>query len=143
MSRDVPDQPGGLALLVDLSEEIDAAMAEAVSACALMATPWQRLATGSALPGRPHSSAGAPVSAELLRRARRWRELGTHPPPGDNAGMAGDDGRAKVQLDEDTLGRRRVLGEDHPDTLASADSLATSLRGVGGYPGALAEHRAG
>jgi hypothetical protein len=34
---------------------------------------------------------------------------------GDNAGMAGDDGRAQVQLDEDTLARRRRdLGEDHP-----------------------------
>jgi hypothetical protein len=47
---------------------------------------------------------------------------------GDNAGMAGDDGRAQVQLDEDTLvRRRRVLGEDHPDTLASADNLAIGL----------------
>jgi hypothetical protein len=53
--------------------------------------------------------------------------------------MAGDDGRAQVQLDEDTLARRRRdLGEDHPDTLASADGLAISLRAVGGYPGALA-----
>jgi Tetratricopeptide repeat len=52
---------------------------------------------------------------------------------GDNAGMAGDDGRAQVQLDEDTLARRRrVLGEDHPDTLASADNLAISLQGVRG-----------
>src|SRR6476659_1136164 len=52
--------------------------------------------------------------------------------------MAGDDGRAQVQLDEDTLARRRrVLGEDHPDTLASADGLAISLRAVGGYPGTL------
>jgi hypothetical protein len=42
--------------------------------------------------------------------------------------MAGDDGRAQVQLDEDTLARRRRdLGEDHPDTLASADNLAISL----------------
>jgi hypothetical protein len=57
--------------------------------------------------------------------------------PGDNAGMAGDDGRAQVQLDEDTLARRRVLGEDHPDTLASADGLAVSLRAVGGHPGTL------
>jgi len=33
--------------------------------------------------------------------------------------MAGDESRAQVQLDEDTLARRRrVLGEDHPDTLA-------------------------
>jgi hypothetical protein len=39
--------------------------------------------------------------------------------------MAGDDGRAEVQLDEDTLARRRRdLGEDHPDTLAAASNLA-------------------
>ena len=51
---------------------------------------------------------------------------------GDNAGMAGDDGRAQVQLEEDTLARRRrVLGEDHPDTLATANGLAISLRVVG------------
>src|SRR6266704_1360711 len=84
---------------------------------------------------------------------------------GDNAGMAGDDGRAQVQRDEDTLAaarnlavslraageyqaareldedtlarRRRVLGEDHPDTLAAADGLAVSLRAVGGHPGTL------
>jgi hypothetical protein len=47
---------------------------------------------------------------------------------GDNAGMAGDDGRAQVQLDEDTLARRRRdLGEDHPDTGASA-TFAIFLR---------------
>ncbi|MBV9093445.1 MAG: tetratricopeptide repeat protein [Streptosporangiaceae bacterium] len=52
--------------------------------------------------------------------------------------MAGDDSRAQVQLAEDTLARRRrVLGEDHPDTLASADNLAISLRAVGGHPGTL------
>jgi hypothetical protein len=35
-------------------------------------------------------------------------------------------------LDEDTLARRRrVLGDDHPDTLASASNLANSLRGLG------------
>ncbi len=43
-----------------------------------------------------------------------------------------------MQLDEDTLARRRRdLGEDHPDTLASADGLAISLRAVGGHPGTL------
>ena len=39
-----------------------------------------------------------------------------------------------MQRDEDTLARRRrVLGEDHPDTLASADNLAFSLQGVRGH----------
>ena len=32
------------------------------------------------------------------------------------------------ELDEDTLARaRRVLGEDHPDTLSSANNLANDL----------------
>src|SRR5579871_5025258 len=57
---------------------------------------------------------------------------------GDNAGMAGNDGRAQLQLDEDTLARRRRdLGEDHPDTLAAASDLAVSLRAAGGLPGTL------
>jgi Tetratricopeptide repeat len=56
---------------------------------------------------------------------------------GDNAGMAGDDGRAQVQLDEDTLARRRRdLGEDHPDTLAAGSNLAVSLRAAGEYQAA-------
>ena len=64
-------------------------------------------------------------------RLARTRRLG------DNAGMAGDDGRAQVQLDEDTLARRRRdLGEDHPDTLAAASNLAVSLRAAGEYQAA-------
>jgi len=36
------------------------------------------------------------------------------------------------ELDEDTLARkRRVLGEDHPDTLTSANNLAADLRALG------------
>src|SRR5260370_754331 len=51
--------------------------------------------------------------------------------------MAGDDGRAQVQLDEDTLARRRRdLGEDHPHTLAPASNLAVSLRAAGALPAA-------
>ena len=43
-----------------------------------------------------------------------------------------------MQRDEDTLARRRrVLGEDHPDTLAAAHGLAVSLRAAGGLPGTL------
>jgi hypothetical protein len=50
--------------------------------------------------------------------------------------MARDDSRAQVQLDEDTLAaRRRVLGEDHPDTLTSASNLAMSLRAAREYQG--------
>jgi len=44
--------------------------------------------------------------------------------------------RAARALDEDTLTRRRrVLGDDHPDTLISAANLALDLS-------ALGEHRA-
>src|SRR4029077_9201423 len=43
--------------------------------------------------------------------------------------------QAARELEGDPLARRRrVLGEDHPDTLASAHGLAISLRGVGGHP---------
>jgi hypothetical protein len=55
---------------------------------------------------------------------------------GDNAGMAGDDGRARVQLDEEILARRRrVLGDDHPETIGSA-AFDLILRGldIGGEP---------
>ena len=41
-----------------------------------------------------------------------------------------------MQLDEDTLARRRDLGEDHPDTLAAASNLAVSLRAAGEYQAA-------
>jgi len=44
---------------------------------------------------------------------------------------------AARELDEDTLARcRRVLGEDHPDTLNSATSLAADLRMLGEVRGA-------
>jgi len=40
--------------------------------------------------------------------------------------------QAARELDEDTLTRkRRTLGEDHPDTLASASNLANDLRALG------------
>jgi hypothetical protein len=39
-----------------------------------------------------------------------------------------------VSLDEDTLARRRrLLGDDHPDTLGSVNNLAVNLRLVGEY----------
>ena len=42
-----------------------------------------------------------------------------------------------MQLDEDTLARRRrVLGEDHPDTLTSAFHLAGELTELGEYQAA-------
>ena len=41
------------------------------------------------------------------------------------------------ELDEDTLARcRRVLGEDHPDTLRSASNLAIDLSYLGEYQAA-------
>jgi hypothetical protein len=45
----------------------------------------------------------------------------------------GHNERARA-LDEDTLARRRrVLGEDHPETLGSASNLARDLSGLGEY----------
>ena len=47
---------------------------------------------------------------------------------GDSLG----DLQAARELDEDTLARRRrVLGEDHPDTLTSASNLAADLCALG------------
>ncbi len=43
---------------------------------------------------------------------------------------------AARRLDEDTLARRRVLGEDHPDTLTSASNLAGDLRALGQHEAA-------
>jgi Tetratricopeptide repeat len=46
-------------------------------------------------------------------------------------------GGCRWQLDEDTLARRRrVLGDDHPDTLTSANNLAAGLRAAGDHEGA-------
>jgi putative methionine-R-sulfoxide reductase with GAF domain len=46
-----------------------------------------------------------------------------------------------IQLDEDTLARhRRVLGNDHPDTLLSAHHLAISLRALGEHQRARQLH---
>ena len=40
--------------------------------------------------------------------------------------------QAARDLDQDTLDRRRrVLGEDHPSTLVSANNLALDLRALG------------
>jgi Tetratricopeptide repeat len=39
--------------------------------------------------------------------------------------------KAARDLDQDTLAcRRRILGEDHPDTLLSAENLAADLRAL-------------
>jgi Tetratricopeptide repeat len=47
--------------------------------------------------------------------------------------------QAARALDEDTLARRRrVQGEDHPDTLASASNLATDLTDLGEHQAARA-----
>ena len=70
-------------------------------------------------------------------RARRGPPR--HPGLGDN--LAGDlsnlgEHQAARELDEDTLARRRrVLGEDHPDTLTSASNLAVDLSDLGRVSG--------
>jgi hypothetical protein len=46
-------------------------------------------------------------------------------------------GRWSQQLIEDTLTRRhRMLGDDHPDTLRSANNLANNLSALGERTGA-------
>jgi hypothetical protein len=42
-----------------------------------------------------------------------------------------DQVQAARDLDQDTLHRRRILGENHPGTLTSADNLAADLRALG------------
>jgi Tetratricopeptide repeat len=88
------------------------------------------VAAGSVSPVRPLSfrqrlgTVGPPddgpddkVSADR-RTAAELRELGEY--------------QQARELDEDALARRRrVLGDDHPDTLASASNLATDLRALG------------
>ena len=45
--------------------------------------------------------------------------------------------QAARDLDEDTLARRRrVLGDDHPSTLTSANNLASDLRNLGEHQAA-------
>ncbi|MCK9926403.1 tetratricopeptide repeat protein [Frankia sp. Mgl5] len=45
------------------------------------------------------------------------------------------DYQAARALDEDTHARRRrVFGDDHPETLRSANTLATYLRQLGNWP---------
>jgi hypothetical protein len=70
------------------------------------------------------------------------RAVGGHPGTVTSAGNLASIGhpgeyQAARELGEDTLARRRrVLGEDHPDTLTSAHGLAISLRGVGEHQAA-------
>lgn len=40
------------------------------------------------------------------------------------------------ELNEDTLARRRVLGDDHPNTLTSAANLAADLKNLGEHQAA-------
>src|SRR5439155_971111 len=75
----------------------------------------------------------APAVARPARRQRRAhagdRALPWLGAPGD--GPLGNVPAAR-DLDQDTLDRRRrVLGDDHPDTLRSATQLATDLRELG------------
>jgi hypothetical protein len=83
--------------------------------------------------------AGVPVRAcagEVGRVDQRGAGIGSQQdrsllgrqPPGDGDRLAG----AARDLDQDTLDRRRrLLGQNHPDTLASASELAIDLRNLG------------
>src|ERR1700760_398249 len=76
------------------------------------------LAAADRLAGSLRAVGGDPEPLTTMRRM-----ASSHPHRGDH--------QAARELGEDTLARRRrVLGEDHPDTLASASGLAISLRAV-------------
>lgn len=67
------------------------------------------------------------AAAALALAMRKTGRYGETVPLDDSFGL-----QETRELEEDTLvRRRRVLGPDHPDTLWSASSLATSLRALG------------
>ena len=88
--------------------------------------------------GRRCSSTKTPWPAAAATSARTTPTPWPPPATWPSACARPGEYQAARELGEDTLARRRrVLGEDHPDTLASADGLAISLRAVGGHPGTL------
>jgi hypothetical protein len=106
------------------------------STCATDTAPLARSVTAplsqeQGSQAQPDSPVTAPVTGGFFRssdsrpyageRASRLRRVLARTRRRGNAGMAGDDSRAQVQLDQDTLARRRR------DTLAAASGLAISL----------------
>ena len=76
------------------------------------------------------------TTAPPRRRPPRHPRLGQQ--PRRRPAALGEHEQARA-LDEDTLTRRRrVLGDDHPDTLASASNLAADLRALGEHEQARA-----
>jgi hypothetical protein len=78
-----------------------------------------------------------------LVRSAQWRPDSTRLGTGSEVPMLAGVGRkpyAKaLEFQQETLGqRRRVLGEDHPDTLASANDLSVTLQSLGRHKEALA-----
>ncbi len=96
------------------------------------AEPWNNLPTWSDWwqllphvlaatdPGRPLEPAGDDV-AWLLDRAASYLQT------------RGEPGPARPLFERALADRRRVLGEDHPDTLGSANNLALDLGALGEY----------
>ena len=82
--------------------------------------------------GHPHPPPPGPG-----RRPPRHPRLGQQPRP--RPARAGRATSRPATLDEDTLARRRrVLGDDHPDTLTSANNLAADLAALGEHEQARA-----
>jgi hypothetical protein len=81
--------------------------------------PWRgHHATAAPRAGRPRTAPRYPIPCPASRLATNLRELGEY-----------QQARA---LDQDTLARRRrVLGDDHPDTRIAAHNLAGDLRVLG------------
>ena len=111
----------------------------AAAACSARTTPtpWPRrpASPSTCAPGRasggPRAGRGHPGPPPPRARRGPPRHPGLGEQPRHRPARLGEDQAAR-ELDEDTLARRRrVLGEDHPDTLASASNLAVDLRDLG------------
>ena len=109
-------------------------------------TSCRGCSTGPPATGRPAASRGGAAAVPARpcrapgpagRRPPRHPRLGQQPRPRPVRG--GDQHSRPATLDEDTLTRcRRVLGDDHPATLASANNLARDLCALGEYQQARA-----
>jgi len=75
---------------------------------------------------------GSAVAKSGWQRIHPTKKVSSEHKAGKRAKFAPDLRVIARDLDQDTLNRRRrVLGEDHPDTLTAAASLASDLRALG------------
>ena len=99
--------------------------------------PRHRPARAGRAPGGPGTGRGHPGPRTAACSARTTPTRSAPPTTSPVDLRALGDTQAARELDEDTLARsRRVLGEDHPDTLNSANNLAIDLRALGEHQAA-------